>query len=235
MKQSKSLSVVPSFEANIVHIREYHRLAMNSAAQAVCAAAMVGLELQKVKLGLKKSASGCTFDQWLEENDDKVGFARRTAFKYMALAENLKSKLLKSQDKSVVGLIGHAPSDLNERQMKTLLLAMNKSVDGQSLSDLYEDFGITRKHHAQPKRLGNGAATDGDDDEPPPVTIDELLADQLERAAKFSDALKETVELHGTKVLVISQHETKNLDVVIEIAKRAVAVLVKLRNGKAGK
>jgi hypothetical protein len=223
----KALAVVPSFDVNIAHIRDYHRLAMNSAAQTTCAAAMVGLELQKVKVALKKSATGGTFDDWLEQHEEQIGFSRRTAFRYTALAENLKSKLLKSQDHSVVVLIGKAPSDLNDRQVKTLLLAMHKSVDGQSLSELYEDFGITRKAHGA--SLKDKGSSSGAGDAPPPVTTEEKIQMQLDLFGSYSLSLDETVMEHGAKILLITKWPKPRLDEAIRIAKRNLTLLVKVR------
>jgi len=226
MSKSKALSIVPSFDVNIAHIRDYHRLAMNSAAQTTCAAAMVGLELQKVKVALKKNDTGVVFGKWLEDHESDIGFTTRTAQRYMALAENLKSKLLKSQDNSVIALIGKAPSDLNDRQVKTLLLAIHKSVDGQSLSELYEDFGITR---ATPKLRNPNPANNGSDDPPPPVTTAEKVQMQLDLFGSFSLSLDETVDEGGTKILLISKWPKPRLDEAIRIAKRNLQLLVKVR------
>lgn len=149
MSKSKSLVVVPSFDVHVAHIRDYHRLAMNSAAQTACAAAMAGLELQKVKVALKKNDTGVVFTEWVEKHEDELGITLRTAQRYMALAQNLKGKLLKEDERSVVALMDKAPSELSPAQIKRLLETMHKSIDGQSLSELYKDFGITRDQHGK--------------------------------------------------------------------------------------
>ncbi len=132
-------------------------IAMNAASQAVAAAIFAGLELRAVQAGLKKCHSG-TFDQFLGKHEEMLGFTRRTAFRYTALADGVKAKL-KAQAPELDRLLSFAPSQMTDSQAKKWLEAVHKSVDGASLSDLYEDYEITRKAHGaslKDRRPGSG-------------------------------------------------------------------------------
>jgi len=135
-------------------VREYHHLAMVSANQAVAAAIFAGLELRAVQSDLKKSATGGTFDDWLDKHQETLCFSRRTAFRYTGLADKIKNKLLAKRDPSLDRLLSLAPSEMTAPQAKLLLQTLHKSVDGESLTALYQDFGIVklpRLNNAKPK------------------------------------------------------------------------------------
>ena len=120
-------------------------------------AILCGLELLAVQKQLK-SASGCTFEQWLSNHQEALGFSRRTVFKYTCLAEHAKAKL---QDKSTLLLMDSAPGSLTTGAREKLLSALHKSVDGQSLTELYEELGIARRRKppVNENPANNGAAT----------------------------------------------------------------------------
>lgn len=232
MSKSKSLSTVPSLDVHVVHIRGYHKLAMNSAAQTACAAAMAGLELQKVKVLLKKSATGCTFDQWMEANQERLEFSRKTAYNYIRLAENLKGKLLKREEQSVVALLEKAPSELNDAQTKRLLQAMHKSTDGASLNELYQDFGIVRLPHKAPARK---ALSGGDDEAIPPqpeAPVEELAQQVFNFFSERSDELRKTYTLGKDKIFLVTKWPTEHLDEAIEKITRDLEMLRQIRKAR---
>ena len=157
---SPALPILPGdrarddFSFAILRVRQFHQIAKRAGEQMVLAAIFAGMELLQLQNDLKKYTrcnfvSGGklppTFTEWLESRAEEFGFAQCTAFKYMRLFQGMKSKMLKAKHgQEVVALLDKSPSAMSERQAETLALAMAKSVDGESLSELYVELGITR-------------------------------------------------------------------------------------------
>lgn len=148
-------------------INTYHRCAQAAAAQAVAYAILCGLELQKIreqvasKGGRPKNSptqigefSG-GWENWIADNCD---FSTETARKYMAVAEGVKGRLAQARVSKELGLIVDvAPSSLDQAQRDTLIKSVSKVTQGETLQQLYLDFGITKGDpHAN---LRNGGAT----------------------------------------------------------------------------
>ena len=226
---SKSLSTVSSLDQSIGKIRDYHRLAMNGANQTVAAAIFAGLELLSVQQMLKaaKDAPPVIFLQWFEQNENQLGFSLSTKDRYMRLASGIKPKL-KAAHPELDRLLSLAPSQMNDAQALTLMKALHKSVDGESLTELYEDFGIVKERRTPTRtlRAGDGA--------PPPmdVPIEQQVEEQLELFATHIDAMHKTVKLGNDEVLLATHWPAPKLDTAIEMLKRTLATLVKVRSAR---
>jgi hypothetical protein len=206
MTKSKTLAV-PQFDGRAAKVGEYHTIAMNAANQATAAAIFAGLELRAIQADLRKSATGGTFDDWLDRNQRGLGFARRTAFRYTALADRIKNKLLAARDASLGRLLSLAPSQLSEAQAKLLLQSLRKSVGGVPLGELYLDYGIVKPARKLPVNH-NPATNDGSQERKEP-TPDLIIQDEL-----FSPIDKLCQQWHmplkvGKKAVPLWQHIDK--------------------------
>ena len=144
-------------------VNTYHRCAQAAAAQAVAYAILCGLELQKIREQVAApgkrndlpNAGGGGWENWVAENCE---FSTETARKYMACAEGVKGRLAQERvSKSLGMIIDVAPSSLDEGQRETLIRSVSKVTKGETLQQLYLDFGITK---ANPQaNLRNGGAT----------------------------------------------------------------------------
>ena len=143
MSKSKPLALpAPDPMArHILHLRAFHQSSLMAGFQSIAAAIFTGLELLATQADLKKCNS-CTFEDWMEKHECELGFSRRTAFHYTKLAKGMKARV-----GDVEPLLSFAPSDLKPEQQKRLLKAVHKSVDGETLNELYQDFGIIKKKH----------------------------------------------------------------------------------------
>jgi hypothetical protein len=245
--KSKSLSVSPSsalcakpspdpawLDKSVGKLREYHGIAMNAANQAVAAAIFAGLELKAVQKNLRNCHSGSkdsagkllNFEEWLSANEQLLGFSVRTAFRYLKLADGIKSKL-KDQAPELDRLLSFAPSQMSATQAKALLQALHKSVDGESLNDLYLDFGIVKPTRRFPHN--SNPANNGSDHEGSTVTVEEKVQMQLDLFGQYSLSLDQTISEGGAKILLISKWPKPRLDEAIKIAKRNLTLLVKVR------
>jgi hypothetical protein len=130
----------------------------------------------------------------------KLGFHRGTAFRYTKLAAGLKNRL---HDVHLAPLLSLAPSELNPEQQKRLLKALHKSVDGDSLSELYLDFGVTkakRKAPHNPNPANNGAATRKPADTA--LIIQDELFGRLTQAGKMIEWWAKPVKIGNARVPV---------------------------------
>ncbi len=75
-------------------------------------------------------------------------------------------------------LLSFAPSELNPEQQKRLLSAVHKSVDGETLSELYLDLGIVKKKHGHGLLKDHDKSKKGGDDATE-ATPELLIQDEL--------------------------------------------------------
>lgn len=149
----------------------YHHCAQAAAAQATGYAILCGLELQRIRAevaskgGRPKNSptqigefSG-GWEAWVKANCE---FSSETARKYMAVSEGIKSRLQQvGMAKSLAGLIDFAPSSLADGDRAKLLKSVSKVTEGQTLQQLYMDFGITKKDPRQNLKKGGATHTKG--------------------------------------------------------------------------
>jgi hypothetical protein len=133
-KPFKPLAVLDGQLADAPH-NIYHRNAVTAAGQAVAWAVMCGLELIKIR----KQVGHGEWLPWIKKNCD---FTERTAYRYIGVAEGVKAKKLNLT--SMSNLLGAAPSNLTIDQRNELLQAVHKATDGETLQQLYLDFGIIK-------------------------------------------------------------------------------------------
>lgn len=151
-----------SIPADALH-NQYHRCAQAAAGMATGYAILCGLELQKIRSEVAKpgkrsdltTALSGGWESWVEENCE---FSIKTAQRYMAVAEGIKGRLLQTElSKSLAIMCNVAPSALTDGNRAKLLKSVSKVTEGQTLQQLYMDFGITK---ADPRaNLKKGGAT----------------------------------------------------------------------------
>ncbi len=141
--------------AGLPHNR-YHRAARSSAAMAIVYAAMAGRELIEERKKIKHG-------RWLSWVEVNCEFSAETAWRYVELANKLKAKLLNlahvqdlnespesARARNLGLLLDRPPSQLLPAETETLLKDLREATKGQTLRQLYFDFGIA----TQPKALG---------------------------------------------------------------------------------
>lgn len=174
-----SLSTAP---AAALH-NQFHRCAQAAAAQATGYAILCGMELQRIRSEIslgqgrpKKTDTHVTvysegWEKWVETNCE---FGLTTAKKYIAVAEGVKGRLAQEKiSKSILGLIDIAPSALADNDRATLLESVSKVTEGQTLQQLYMDFGITKKDPRDNLRKGGATHHNG---RPPSKNVDADIA-----------------------------------------------------------
>jgi hypothetical protein len=172
----------------------YHRCAQTAAAQAAQYAVLCGLELQKVRDQLAKpgkrndnlpEALRGGWESWVKANCD---FSPDSARNYMRVAEGIKGKALREcSTPEAIALLDLAPSAMPKAQRENLLKSVSKLTDGQTLQQLYMDFGITK---ADPRaNLRKGGATHNNGRPPAKNLYSEVAhaeaVEILKRLAKF--------------------------------------------------
>ncbi|ACB76673.1 hypothetical protein [Opitutus terrae] len=210
----KNLPAIRDLDARVQRILHQHTTIMTSAAQMAAAAVIAGLELK----ALKKECGHGNWEEFFASALQQHGLKLRTAQNYMALADGLKSKALKTQPDAFLKLLDSAPSELSKADQQKLTKAVGKVTDGKALSELYQDFGIVKKPQGSGAKGGNtrgkGGTDTGDDaDAPAPKPEDagwheitkllnNLLVEHLEPDNHFWNQCTEARrrELHGNLV-----------------------------------
>lgn len=149
----------------------YHRCAQTAAAQATGYAILCGLELSRIRMALAKPGGrpkklpdvdrgvSVGWEDWVKSNCE---FGTDTARKYIAVSEGVKGKLAQiGVARSLGGLLDLAPSAMDAAGRDQLLKTVSKVTDGQSLSQLYLDFGITKKNPNDNLRKGGATHHNG--------------------------------------------------------------------------
>jgi hypothetical protein len=149
MSKSQPLAIVPKFgpeKAAYHHHHAHLHIAIGAAHAVIC-----GIELQRVQIALgssdtrvAKGGKALSFDGWLRQNQQVLGFTDRMADRYKAVAQHVKSKMLVNGDEAVLALLDRHPASLSEGESKLILKAVNKAVDGESLRGLLTEMKITR-------------------------------------------------------------------------------------------
>lgn len=145
----------------------YHRCAQTAAAQATGYAILCGLELQRIRVEMSSKGgrpkklqtplSGVSegWESWVKANCE---FSAKTALRYIEVAEGVKGRIAQvSAARNLGGMLDLAPSAMDAGQREKLLQTVSKVTAGQTLQQLYLDFGITKSDpHAN---LRKGGAT----------------------------------------------------------------------------
>lgn len=140
----------------------FHRNAMIAAAQSAGWLVLAGAELIRRKKALKHGE----WEGWVEAHCE---YNIRTAQKYMGLAEGVRDKMLKEASKtnadSFLKLLSTPAHQLDDAAQLTLLKSVHKLTDGQTLQQLYLDFGIVKKPQGSALKGGkNDGGSDGEKD-----------------------------------------------------------------------
>jgi hypothetical protein len=199
----------------------YHRCAHTAAAQATGYAILCGLELQKIRVELSKPGKRTDlnltahvrggWESWVETNCE---FSIDTALRYIAVANGVKGRLAQvTASRALLGCIDCQPSAMNETQRGKLLQAVGKVTEGETLRQLYLDFGIIKDN-------GTHCLTAHDRAKGGKTTNDQKLSDEdlaaalvgsvffrnlyngVEAVAKeFSDALRRRRKLYALPLI----------------------------------
>lgn len=184
--QNRSAAV---FEPGDVPSHNYfHRAAMLSTAQAACFLVLAGAELQRQKKAMQRGQ----WEPWVEANCE---FSIDSAQRYMALANGVRNRALKGalggEDADFMALLATPGHQLDDAQQRTLLQAVHKLTDGETVQQLYLDFGITKK----PKRKGGGDGAKGDKGEAPQEKPADWTQEQWDRYLALSPEMRRAVDL----------------------------------------
>ncbi len=149
----------------------YHRNGMLATAQGACWLVLAGVELLRqrdasTKRGARNDLATAVSSGWEKWVEDNCEFNIRTAQRYIALAMNVKEKALKASFKtnldSFLELLQTPAQNLSAAQQIQLLQSVHKLTDGATISQLYLDFGITKKPQGSAGKggdLGGGGAS----------------------------------------------------------------------------
>lgn len=122
---------VPMDRAKVIN--SYHSLSRQAAQDAVSYAVMAGMELAAAKAALPHGS----FMNWVEKHCE---FTLITAQRYMLLADRmLESGAMKAVIKDLPAGQVQSAGD-----RKALLVAIRETTDGNTLQQLYFDFGILK-------------------------------------------------------------------------------------------
>jgi hypothetical protein len=157
-------NVVSAEAMELAHNR-YHRAARSSAAMAIVYAAMAGRELIEQRKKIKHGG-------WEKWGDKNCGFSTDTALRYVGLYSGLNEKLLRLAEskalpdasnparvrdlengantsidndlpaEALLKLLERPPSELLPEETEQLLSDIRKATEGQTLRQLYFDFGL---------------------------------------------------------------------------------------------
>jgi len=155
---------------------QYHRNGMAATAQAACWFVLTGLELMDRKKALKHGG----WEKWVEENCE---YSPRTARNYMVLAEGVKRRSSNRKHVSDLALLNTPPAALTPNEFKTLLKTVNELTDGNTIRELYLEYGIIKK----PKLDDEGGG-----DEKAPPTPEEALRKLTEDTREWAGSLLES-------------------------------------------
>lgn len=167
----------------------HHHAASASAAQMAVSAALCGLELRAIKKEIGHGGWGEFFATHFEAH----GLSERTSRNYMALAEGLKSKTLKSATVADLVLLEAAPSALTSAQQQTLAKHVGKLTDGATLAELYRDYGIVKAAQGSGAKGGDTSAHRATKEEREALEIQTLKSDTDHLCLVLADALKRSI------------------------------------------
>lgn len=206
---------------------EHNRLAKLHLAMGTAHAVLCGFELKRIQEELPKSPARWTFEQWLEENKEVLGFGRSTAFSYMQVAEHVQSTKLRKRDQHLVALLMSSPHKLCDADEEAIFKAVHKAVDGQSIRELLEEIKIARGEPTVPENTGGNTNNGGGHHAVRPEQL--VMTDILEPLGKFAKGLNRMVRLgKDTKVHLWATMEPEQLRVTdkqLEVAGEEIAAI----------
>ena len=145
-RPSKAETLLPdrTIEQREKEIIRHHELSGQHLAQSAVHAALAGLELQAAREQIEHGQ----FTEWVRTS---FPFSEDTGQRYMRLAEGIKSMISKTAHVRFLEDVFNAPpSELSDVKREKLVETLAKATEGQSLRQLYLDFGILK----EPKRTG---------------------------------------------------------------------------------
>lgn len=159
----------------------------------------------------------------------KFGFSDEKARRLMQIWKAMLPLIekLPPKDKQRLGDFLHRPMlHLTPEEARTLETITHKITDAETQTAFLAERGYLKKPHGHSlKNRPHGHIPSGDT--PPPVTTDERIQIQLDLFGSYSLSLDDTVEEHGTKILLITKWPKPRLEEALRIAKRNVQLLVK--------
>lgn len=170
--------------ANILSL---HQMAKNCANQAVMYAARCGAELNHAKEICKHGQ----FMKWMKKNVPEI--SDKTAERYMKLAEGISKRVLKFDTVSNLLQLPD-PRDLKATAHSKVAQAVQKFVDGKTVTQLYLEFGIVKPKRTKVTKDNEKLAAQ------PEQETDEERRERLSREAfqNFKAAAVEFVPVTGS-------------------------------------
>ncbi len=168
-----------------IAVRWYFDRASKFAHASLACQVMVGFELAalKAELGVapgqpeKNSGTDARILSWEEIVEKEAGISRRTANRFMEMAEGIKPKLARMKGEPLLReLIKTSPGDWSEDDSKTLFKALHEVTSGKTQGEFLCEIGAAKK----PAALVAGTDTD--------------KMTTAERAASIARGARETAE-----------------------------------------
>jgi hypothetical protein len=184
--------------------------------------------------GDRTKPTGCGFATWEKFLEGKFGFsdekARRLMNRWKSVSP-LIEKLPPAQRQLVADFLRRPMLHLTPAEVKALEKVTNKITTLQEEIEALEECKFIKQRHGASLK-NRAAGTAGDDDSPPPLTLEARVQGQLDLFGKFALAVDEVVDRGGKKVHIIAEWPTLKLDEAIVVAKNTLKTLVKVRQAR---
>jgi hypothetical protein len=230
-KSSKALVLVDPTELQPERAAYHHHHTRLHVAIGIAHGVLCGFEMERIQGTLKKYHSD-TFEGWLEKHQAVLGFSRITAFRYKAVSDNVKSKLLSNGDHDVLALIDRHPASLNEAESSLLLKAVEKAVDGQSLRELLEEIKLARRPHGAALRNQNSPGGEIPDRH---VPIEQLVQEEMEFIGGVLERFSRKVKIGKDEVSILSQLPLDRIDTLIALFDEQAEELRQIKKARSKK
>jgi hypothetical protein len=201
--------------------------------QAAQGACLVALQQEHgfTRGGDRTKPTTCGFASWEAFVEGKFGFsdekARRLMNRWKAVAP-LMDKLPAADRQRIADFMHRPMLHLTPVEVRALEKVTHKITTlEEEIAALEECKFIKQRHGASLKDRAPGAG-----DAPPSLTLEERVQMQLELFGQFALAIDEVVDRNGQKVHVIAEWPLPRLDEAIEVAKRTLKTLVKVRESR---
>jgi hypothetical protein len=177
----------------------------------------------------------CGFDSWAEFIKAKFRFSDDKARRLMGVWQGMRPLLEKLSPKDrelFLDFLRRPMLHLTPPGVKVLERLTHKITDAETQKEFLLECGFIKKPHGH--SLKNRAAGSGDeDDTPPALTLEERVQMQLDLFGKFALTVDEVIDRGGKKIHVISEWPTPRLDEAIQVAKKTLTTLVKIRKARS--
>jgi hypothetical protein len=185
--------------------------------------------------GDRSKSAPCGLETWEKFVTTKFKFSEDKARRLMGVWQGMRPLLEKLSPKDrelFLDFLRRPMLHLTPPEVKVLERLTHKITDAETQKEFLLECGFIQKPHGH--SLKNRAAGSGDeDDAPPALTLEERVQMQLDLFGKFALTVDEVIDRGGKKVHVISEWPTPRLDEAIQVAKKTLITLVKIRKARS--